>query len=95
MEQPTHSMSNLFAQLGEPCTEPDIARFIAARQPLAGYVRLDEAAFWSASQALFLREAIGGDADWAEAAEALNSELHAPAPGGFMAKESENEHHTA
>ena len=82
MEQPTHSMSNLFAQLGQPCAEPDIAQFIAARQPLAGDVRLDEAAFWSASQALFLREAIGEDADWAEVAEALNSELHAPEPTG-------------
>jgi len=29
---------------------------------------------------LFLREAIGEDADWAEVAEALNSELHAPEP---------------
>ena len=95
MEQPTHSMSNLFAQLGQPSDDPGIATFIAARQPLAGDIRLDEAAFWSASQALFLREAIGEDADWAEAAEALNSELHAPEPGGFMAKESGNEHHTA
>jgi hypothetical protein len=82
MEQPTHSMSNLFAQLGQPCDEPGIATFIAARQPLAGDIRLDEAAFWSASQALFLRQAIGDDADWAEVAEALNSELHAPEPTG-------------
>jgi hypothetical protein len=41
---------------------------------------LDEAPFWSASQALFLRAAIGEAADWAEVAEALNSELHAPEP---------------
>ncbi|MGB9493689.1 MAG: DUF2789 family protein [Azonexus sp.] len=78
MEQPTHSMSNLFAQLGQPCDEPGIETFIAAKRPLAGHIRLDEAAFWSASQALFLREAIGDDADWAEVAEALNSELRAP-----------------
>ena len=78
MEQHTLSMSNLFAQLGQASDEAGIARFIAANHPLAGDVRLHEAAFWSASQAVFLREAIGDDADWAEVADALNSELHAP-----------------
>lgn len=29
------------------------------------------------SQSEFLQQAIGDDADWAEVAEALNSELHA------------------
>jgi hypothetical protein len=78
MENPTHTMSDLFAQLGQHFDDHGIAMFIAARHPLDGHVRLDEAEFWSASQALFLREAIGDDADWAEVAEALNSELHAP-----------------
>ena len=78
MESPTHNMSQLFAQLGQPCDASEIATFIAEGRPLAGHIRLDEAVFWSASQALLLREAIGDDADWAEIAEALNSELHAP-----------------
>lgn len=77
MEQHVHSMSNLFAQLGQPSDSPSIDRFISENQPLAGSLRLHEAAFWSASQSEFLQQAIGDDADWAEVAEALNSELHA------------------
>lgn len=77
MEQHAHSMSNLFAQLGQPSDHLAIDRFIAANRPMAGTMRLHEAAFWNASQSEFLRQAIGDDADWAEVAEALNSELHA------------------
>jgi len=79
MEQRTHSMSNLFAQLGQ-CNDPGgIVQFIEANRPLAGEVQLHKAAFWSPSQATFLQEAINDDADWAEVVEALNSELHASA----------------
>jgi len=77
MEQRAHSMSNLFAQLGQPFDRPSIDRFISENQPMAGAVRLHEAPFWNASQSAFLQQAIGDDADWAEVAEALNSELHA------------------
>jgi hypothetical protein len=47
MEQRMHSMSNLFAQLGQASDEAGIARFIAANHPLAGDVGLHEAAFWN------------------------------------------------
>lgn len=77
MEKHAHSMSNLFAQLGQPSDKLAIEQFIAANRPLAGAIRLHEATFWSASQSEFLRQAIGDDADWAEVAEALNSQLHA------------------
>lgn len=77
MERPVHTMSNLFAQLGQPNDEAAIARFIASYRPLAAEVRLHEAAFWSPSQAAFLEEAIRDDADWAEVADALNFALHA------------------
>lgn len=50
MEQHVHSMSNLFAQLGQPSDSPAIDRFISENQPLAGSLRLHEAAFWSASR---------------------------------------------
>lgn len=77
MERPVHSMSNLFAQLGQANDEQAIARFIETRRPLANGVQLHEAAFWTPSQACFLREAILDDADWAEVADELNVELHA------------------
>jgi hypothetical protein len=77
MERPVHNMSNLFAQLGQANDEQAIARFIETWQPLANGVQLHEAAFWTPSQAAFLREAILDDADWAEVADALNVGLHA------------------
>lgn len=77
MERPIHTMSHLFAQLGCPSDAPAIERFIETRRPLANGVQLHEAAFWNASQAGFLREAILDDADWAEVADELNAELHA------------------
>lgn len=77
MEKHAHSMSNLFAQLGQPFDSLAINRFITANKPMAGALRLHEAVFWNASQSEFLQQAISDDADWAEVAEALNSELHA------------------
>lgn len=77
MERPVHNLSSLFAQLGQPSDEAAIVRFIETHRPLAGGVMLHEAAFWSPSQASFLREALLDDADWAEVVDELNQELHA------------------
>lgn len=76
MERPVHSMSNLFAQLGEASDAAAIDRFIETHRPLAEDVRLHKADFWTLSQATFLCEAINQDADWAEVVDALNVELH-------------------
>lgn len=78
MERPVHSMSNLFAQLGQPNDDAAIARFIESHSPLPENIRLHEASFWNPSQARFLCESILQDADWAEVADALNAELRAP-----------------
>lgn len=77
MEAPQHSMSDLFAQLGQASDEAAIARFVAAKTPLGNDIQLHEAPYWSPVQAAFLREAIGDDGDWAQVADALNSRLHA------------------
>ncbi|MDP3637804.1 MAG: DUF2789 domain-containing protein [Azonexus sp.] len=77
MERPVHTMSNLFAQLGEANDEAAIARFIETHRPLPEELRLHEASFWSASQACFLREAILQDADWADVTDELNVNLRA------------------
>jgi hypothetical protein len=77
MERPIHSLSNLFAQLGQPNDEIDIAQFIKSHSPLPAQVRLHEACFWTPSQAAFLKDALMDDADWAEVADQLNKELHA------------------
>jgi hypothetical protein len=77
MEAPQHSLSDLFAQLGQAGDEAAIAAFVAANPPLGNGIQLHEAPYWSAVQAGFLREAIGDDGDWAQVADALNSRLHA------------------
>jgi hypothetical protein len=76
MERSPHDMSSLFAQLGEASDELSIARFIKRHAPLDGDVQLHEAAFWTAAQAGFLREATLDDAEWVVIVDALNSELH-------------------
>jgi hypothetical protein len=77
MESAVHSMSNLFAQLGQLNDEAAIAQFIDSHRPLAEGVRRHEAPFWTESQAGFLRESVLADADWANVVDALNGDLHA------------------
>jgi len=78
MESPVHSLSNLFAQLGEPSDEASITRFIETHGPLPDSLRFHEAPFWTSSQANFLCESLLNDADWADAADELNMRLHHP-----------------
>lgn len=77
MERPVHNLNNLFAQLGHANDDAAIELFIDTHRPLAEGVQLHEAAFWSPSQACFLREAITQDADWAEVTDLLNAQLRA------------------
>lgn len=76
MELIKPTMKSLFAQLGEPNDDAAIARFIERNSTLAGHIPLHEAAFWTASQATFLRDCILQDATWAPVVDQLNAELH-------------------
>lgn len=76
MGRVTIDMSSLFSQLGCANDVASIRAFIEANTPLDSAVQLHEAAFWSASQSAFLREALLEDADWAIVVDALNAELH-------------------
>jgi len=76
MEHPFHSLSELFAQLGLPSHEEAIEDFIEDHAPLPHNMLLQDAPFWTPSQAAFLREAIAEDGDWAEVVDALNESLH-------------------
>lgn len=77
MQRSVHSLNMLFAQLGQASDEASIAQFIESHRPLPDDVLLHEAAFWTPSQATFLREAILDDADWAQIADELNVNLRA------------------
>jgi hypothetical protein len=77
MEPSTHSLQNLFEQLGLPGGATEIDAFVAAHRPLAEGIELADAPFWSAAQAQFLREEVDDDADWAELIDQLNLMLRA------------------
>lgn len=78
MEKHTHQFHELFAQLGLPSDDQGIAKFLIDHTPLAGNIKLPEAAFWSPAQATFLREALLQDSDWAEPADQLSQALRGP-----------------
>jgi hypothetical protein len=70
-----HTMEELFAQLGLPCAPADIKAFVRQHRPLPDHLRLSDAAFWTESQAAFLREQIRVDDDWAILVDTLNAQL--------------------
>lgn len=75
MDDNLHSMTHLFSQLGLPSGPADIQAFIDANRPLPAGIRLEEAPFWTLSQAEFLREQIQDDANWVSVIDRLDSAL--------------------
>lgn len=75
MDQPVHSLGDLFAQLGLPADDASIDAFIRAHSPIPAYISLADASFWNPSQAAFLKQQWLGDADWAEAVDQLDLAL--------------------
>jgi len=67
----TQTLALLFSQLGLDNDELSIKRFIHQHKLDAG-ILLFEAPFWNESQAMFLKEAIYEDADWAEIIDQLD-----------------------
>ena len=74
MDTSNHSMKNLFAQLGLPNSDASIDNFMQNNH-LPPDIPLENAAFWSAGQAQFIRESIVEDADWAEVVDHLDAQL--------------------
>ncbi len=69
-----YNMRTLFEQLGLSSNPDDIDAFMDAHK-LEQSERIEDAAFWSPSQASFIREAIVQDAEWAELVDHLDAEL--------------------
>ena len=74
MDTSSHTMQALFAQLGLPNSDTAIDNFMQNNH-LPAEIPLESAAFWSAGQAQFIREAITEDADWAEVVDHLDTQL--------------------
>lgn len=72
MDTQSHTLQTLFEQLGLDSTDEAIQDFITQHSPLPGNIELQDANFWSPSQAAFLRESKEEDADWAELVDQLD-----------------------
>lgn len=64
MDTTPPDLTELFAQLGLPGDEKNIARFIETHA-LPPEQALAKAAWWNPAQAAFLQEALENDSDWA------------------------------
>jgi hypothetical protein len=91
MDSTYHRLEELFDQLGLPSDTGSIYFFIVQNSPLNNGTRLEDAPFWTASQAAFLHEKIQLDANWAGVVDQLNVALRGEpfghgAGGRFHAK---------
>lgn len=75
MDTSMHTMEKLFLQLGLNNSEEAISEFIRAHR-LTKDITLDQASFWSTSQAQFIKECLDYDSDWAEIVDQLNVQIH-------------------
>ena len=74
MDTSPHTLQSLFEQLGLASSDAAIEAFVTNNR-LQASIPLEKAAFWSAGQAQFIREAIAEDADWAEIVDQLDAQL--------------------
>jgi len=74
MDTSQHTMQNLFLQLGLDNRDAAIEQFFASHT-LPDEIKLENASFWSAAQAGFLKECLSADSDWAEVVDQLNVRL--------------------
>ena len=75
MENPLHSVKELFKQLGLPADVEAIQQFLSEKTPLQPGTLLANASFWTADQRIFLEEEWLRDADWVSTIDLLNTLL--------------------
>lgn len=83
MDSTYHGFEELFDQLGLPSDTCSIKFFIAQNSPLNNCLRLEDAPFWTSSQATFLKEKIQLDANWAGVVDQLNLAMRDKQFGAF------------
>jgi hypothetical protein len=69
-----NSMTVLFEQLGLAAGSEQITKFLREHR-LFENQRIEQADYWTPSQAAFLQEAIADDSDWAELVDHLDAAL--------------------
>ncbi|MBL4827276.1 MAG: DUF2789 domain-containing protein [Spongiibacteraceae bacterium] len=74
MDTSSHTLENLFLQLGLSNATRSIEAFVKNHH-LPRDIPLEQAAFWSAGQAQFIHEALEQDSDWSEIVDQLDAQL--------------------
>lgn len=74
MDTVKHNLTNLFLQLGLEAEKKDIDTFVKSHS-LDDGISLEEAVFWTESQAQFIKESRAHDADWSEMVDELDTLL--------------------
>lgn len=74
MDTSSHQLADLFSQLGLPNSSDAINAFFSNNY-LPKDIPLEQAAFWTASQANFIHEALALDSDWSEIVDQLDAQL--------------------
>jgi len=74
MQNPSHTLTELFDQLGLESDAVAIDQFIQAH-PLAPGIALQKASFWSEAQLHFIQESWHQDSDWSELIDQLDNLL--------------------
>lgn len=72
MDTSTHSLNNLFAQMGLASTDDAISAYTQQHR-LRSNVLLHRAECWTPAQAQFIRDAMREDSDWSAAVDQLNA----------------------
>lgn len=78
MNNAIHSFHELFAQLGLPNENHEIAHFLTTHASIADGFRLPDAPYWTRSQAAFLRESLLQDSEWSGLVDQLSKALCSP-----------------
>ena len=69
------TLNDLFGQLGLPSDAASIDSFIDRYKGLSQSVHIEDAPFWTESQAAFIQGSLIEDAEWAELIDQLNNRL--------------------
>ncbi len=77
MNNHTHTMNELFQQLGLPSDDRDIQEFVKTHHVKDVSQHLDQASFWSPSQAGFIKESWHDDSEWCLTIDDLDARLRA------------------
>lgn len=75
MQEPTHTLNTLFAQMGMDSSDEAIDAFVRAQAPLPRTMQLHEAPCWTPAQSKLLLESVLVDADWALVVDTLDTLL--------------------